>query len=55
MALSMLDILNAQLELAKKDKITRDEFIDAMQSGDESEREEAVARMYEAGGYDCLE
>lgn len=55
MALSMLDIVNAQAALAEKDKITLEEFSEAMRSGDRSTIEEAVAQMQEAGGYDNLE
>lgn len=53
MSLTMLDIILEQER--KLDRITLSEFTEAMQSGDDAAKEEALDRMAEAGGYDNLE
>ena len=49
---SLLDVLKAA---ADKHRITKDEFTEAMRSGDPAKKEEAVEAMLDAGGYDNLE
>lgn len=51
MARTLLDVLMA----GASKKMTREEFADAMRSGDEERKEKAIDAMHEAGGYDNLE
>jgi hypothetical protein len=49
---SLLDIL---MEAANAKSITRNEFAEAMRSGDEKKKQEAIDMMLDAGGYENLE
>lgn len=51
MARTLLDVLMGNMPK----RMTRDEFADAMRSGDEARKEEALDAMHEAGGYENLE
>lgn len=53
--LSVLDFIENSAEAARKGVISLNDFTEAMQSGDRKRMEQAVERMYDAGGYDCLE
>lgn len=54
--ITMLDVINSIIEEEQKGKlITRKEFAEAMRSGDEERKIEAVEKMEAAGGYDNLE
>ena len=54
--ITMLDVINSIIEEEQKGKtITKEEFAEAMRSGDEERKIEAVERMEAAGGYDNLE
>jgi hypothetical protein len=56
MAMMMLDWINQQiaLESKKKDELTYEEWCDIRRNGTPEEIEEAVERMMQQGGYDCL-
>ena len=49
--MNMLDWINM---MSKRDSITREEFADAMRSGDTDTIENALERMEAMGGYECL-
>ena len=51
MARTLLDVLMA----GSPKTITRDEFAEAMRSGDEARKEQALDAMHAAGGYENLE
>ena len=54
--LTMLDVINNIIEQEQKGKtITKTEFADAVRSGDEERKLEAIEKMEAAGGYDNLE
>lgn len=53
--MSMLDFIESRAEAARQGDITLAEFTEAMQSGDRARMDEAVERMYDAGGYENLE
>lgn len=53
--MSMLDFIESRAEAARQGTITLSEFTEAMQSGDRARMDEAVERMYDAGGYENLE
>lgn len=55
MSISILDFIEHRVEIEKRGVMTRDEFTEAMRSGDRARIDEAVERMYEAGGYENLE
>ena len=52
---SMLDFINAAVEVERKGGITKEEFARIRHYGTEEELIEAVERMNAAGGYDNLE
>lgn len=52
---SMLDFINAAVEVERKGGITKEEFARIRRYGTEEELIEAVERMNAAGGYDNLE
>lgn len=53
--MSMLDYIESRAEAARQGEITLEEFTTAMRSGDRAKMDEAVERMYDAGGYENLE
>lgn len=53
--MSMLDYIESRAEAARNGVISLDEFTEAMRSGDQDRIEDAVQRMYDAGGYENLE
>ena len=56
MAKMVLDWINQQIaiESKKKDEITYEEWCHVRRNGTPEEIEEAVERMMQQGGYDCL-
>lgn len=56
MAKMVLDWINQQIaiESKKKDELTYEEWCDIRRNGTPEEIEEAVERMMQQGGYDCL-
>lgn len=56
MAKMVLDWINQQIaiESKKKDELTYDEWCNIRRNGTPEEIEEAVERMMQQGGYDCL-
>lgn len=54
-ARSVLDFIEARAEAERKGTITLEEFTTSMRSGDRDKMDEAVQRMYDAGGYENLE
>lgn len=56
MAKMVLDWINQQIaiESKKKDEITYEEWCDIRRNGTPEEIEEAVERMMQQGGYECL-
>ena len=56
MAKMVLDWINQQIavESKRKDGITYEEWCDVRRNGTPEEIEEAVERMMQQGGYDCL-
>lgn len=56
MAKMVLDWINQQIAIESKkgDKITYEEWCDVRRNGTPKEIEEAVERMMQQGGYDCL-
>lgn len=54
--LTMLDVINRIIKEEQKEKpITKLEFADAIRSGNEERKLEAIEKMEAAGGYDNLE
>ncbi len=56
MAKMVLDWINQQIAIESKkgDKITYEEWCNVRRNGTPEEIEEAVERMMQQGGYDCL-
>jgi hypothetical protein len=56
MAKMVLDWINQQIaiESNKSKELTYEEWCDIRRNGSPEEIEEAVARMMQQGGYDCL-
>ena len=52
---SMLEYIESRAEAERRGVISLTEFTEAMQSGDRARMDEAVERMYDAGGYENLE